>query len=199
MSNRMIACLSFLIFLLTGFSHSEAAWMLEGQVLHLPYQESTIYLSQLSLKLEPHKDMELIASLPFQYSRIPGFRQVEFLSPRLSLVYTPSFDPVHSGILKIDYDLKAQNLRLQGGLSLVHDPLAMNLVISYYERDISLDGSVVFAVNERWALGTHLHYAKNSVLTYEIYHTSRNGKHRQVRYSHSLDGSMQSLGFKLTL
>lgn len=199
MNRIKIACTWTLVFLVLGFGRSQAAWILEGQVWRSPYQEGELYLSQLGVVLEPHEDLDFSAFLPIQYSRGPELQKMQCLYPRFSLIYRPSFDPIHSAILRMDYHPKPQKLSLQGGISMLHDPLAMNLAISYHENKFSLEGSLIFAVNERWALGAHLHYARNSLLTYEVFHTSRKGKQRQIRYSRYLDGSMQSLGFKLTL
>lgn len=199
MRQKKVAYVCVLIFLAFGIGLSEASWMLEGQVWSSPYQEGAIYLSQLSVKLEPHKHLDFTASLPVQYSHNPELQEAQCLYPRFSLAYLGPVDDVRSVILRADYQLKPQRLGLQGGIHMLYDPLAVNLAISYHERTIALEGSVVFAVNERWALGAHLHYSRNSLLTYELYHTSKKGKQRQIRYSYYLDGSMQCLGLKITL
>ena len=199
MRQMKIACVCMMVFLTLGIGPCEATWVFEGQVWSSPYQEGEIYLSQLGVKLEPHTNLDFTASIPVQYHHSPERQEMQYLYPRFTLAWLVPFDDVHSGHLAAGYDLKPPRLRLQGGLHMLYDPIALNLALAYREQTLSLEGGVVFAVNERWALGAHLQYSRNSLIAYELHHTSKNGKQRQVRYSHYLDGSMQCLGFKISL
>ena len=186
-----------LFLILLGAKLCAASWMLEGYILNSPYSDTQVYFSQLSVTLEPHETLQAVVSLPVQYSASPKMQQRQLIHPRLALAWSVPLDGVVSSSVRLDYHLKPQKLQLQGGVQLLCDPLALRCALSYQEQTMALEGSLVFAVNERWALGAHLHYARNSWLTYEIHHTSKQGKQRQLNYSHSLDGSLQRLGLKI--
>lgn len=191
----------FLLLLLVSFPRAicEGSWMLEGHIWSSPHHEQQLCLGQLSRIWQPHEHVKTVLSLPVQYTCGPGAQGLEYLYPRFALVASVPFNDMTQGLFRFDFSLRPQVFKLQGGFQMLHDPMALKCAFSYEGRSLELDGSVVFAVNERWALGAHLHYARNSLLTFEIHHTSARGKQRQFSYSHSLDGSLQALGFKVAL
>lgn len=117
--------------------------------------------------------------------------------PQASLLCEPSLGENTLGKLGLTYNLKAQRFSLEAGLETLADPLLSYCFLSYGSSETHLDLGLVFAVNERWALGAHLQYAQNSLYTYQIHHFSSQGLHSQIIYSRTLDGSLQRLGLKL--
>ena len=196
MRHQKILILTLFLILL-GVKLCAASWALEGHILNSPYSDTQVYFSQLSLTLEAHENLQAVVSLPVQYSVSPQLKQLQLIYPRLALAWSVPWDDVVSSSVRLDYHLKPQQLQLQWGVQMLYDPLALGCALSYQEQTMALEGSLIFAVNERWALGAHLHYATNSWLTYQIHHTSKQGKQRQLNYSHSLDGSLQRLGLKV--
>ncbi|HHT68756.1 MAG TPA: hypothetical protein GXZ85_05780 [Firmicutes bacterium] len=197
---RYIRIISLVVFaLVTSCGSSHASWMLEGHAWSSPYQEGAIYLSQLTVKLEPRKEVQATISLPIQYTHGSNSKELHLLYPRMALAFSIPLDEVYSSVFRANYDLESRSFQMHGGLHMLFDPLAIGCGLSYREKTLVLDGTVIFAVNERWALGAHLQYTRNARLTYELHHTSRNGKKRQFSYSHVLDGSLQSLGVKIAL
>lgn len=79
----------------------------------------------------------------------------------------------------------------------VVDPLLTYCSVTYQKQETSFGWGVIFAANERWALGAHLQYAKNSLLTYQLYYSRQERKPTELSYAHSLDGSLQRLGLKI--
>ncbi len=192
-------CVSMLIILAFGLGLCTASWTLEGQRWNFPYHQGELFVSQLSVALQPSEHVTATVSLPMQYIRDSQEQEVQLLYPHLTLAWSIPWGNVHSANIKAAYQLQPSRIQMEGGVQLLFDPLALRAALSYQEQSVTLLASVVFAVNEGWALGTHLQYTKSSVLTYEIIHTSKKGKHQRLSFSHSIDGSMQSLGFEIAL
>ena len=188
---------TYSVFTDTGYQYVRGAWILEGQVWNSPYTDTQVYFSQLSIELAPHEHVQTFVSLPIQYTSGQETGDLTLQYPRLALAWSVPWDDVVSSTIRLEYQLKPQQVQLQGGVQMLSDPIALNCALSWQKQTFALEGSLVFAVNERWALGAHLHYAKNALLRYEIHHTSKGGKQRQVSYSHSVDGSLQCLGLKI--
>ncbi len=188
-----------ILFLLVPSLKARAiSWTLDGKVWSSPYQDERVYLSQLAITLKPHDHWQTTLSLPIQYTHSPRTQDLECLYPRVGIAWSVPLSDTVTSRVRLNYQFNPRKLAVQGGLETLHDPIALGVTLSYQTRTLALAGSVVFAANERWALGAHLHYSNNSLLTYKINHTSKRGKQRQFSYCHSLDGSLQSLGLKIT-
>lgn len=197
MKSFKVISTSIIIFLALSPGLCAASWALEGQIWNSPYDPREVFISQLSVTLEPLEHLQASASLPFQYTRDSQEQELQLLHPSLMVVWSIPWGDAHSASIKAAYQLQPDRLQLEGGILLLFDPLALRASLSYQGRTFTLQGAVVFAVNERWALGAHLHYTKSSVLTYEVIHTSRRDKQRHLSFSHNIDGSLQCLGFKI--
>lgn len=199
MKNFRTICAFVAILLALGPGLCTASWILEGQVWNSPYYEGGVFISQLSVIVNPLKNVQASASLPMQYTRDLENQELRLLYPRLALAWSIPWGDAHSASIKAAYQLQPRSIQMEGGIHLLFDPLALRAALSYQEHTFTLKGSLAFAANERWALGAHLQYTKNSILTYEIIHISKKGKQRHLSYSHNMDGSLQCLAFKIAL
>lgn len=190
----------FILVLMVMFGNiCEGSWTLDGQIWSSPYEQGEIFLSQLSVSLKAQEHFQATLAVPIQFTRTLERKGWEYPNPSLAVSWTPPIDEVFSADLRARYHLRTRTLELQGGVHMLLDPIILRWGLSYHGKDVILEGSVVFAANERWALGAHLQYKRNSIVTYELHHTSKSGKHRQLSYSRSLDGSLQCLGIKIAL
>lgn len=194
MSRFIKICLSVLVLLGQFTLVGESSWTYEGHIWSSPYQDQKIYSTTLSYIFEPLEHWLGTLTLPIQYQA----QKWEVLYPQVSLAWAPPLGDSYTGRLKLSYSPKSQQFQMEGGFNTLSDPIIINCAIFHQRQSTALNLGVVFAVNEKWALGAHLQYTKNSLLTYQLHGTSQKGKQRQLSYSHSLDGSLQRLGLKVT-
>ena len=150
--------------LILGISMCEGAWILEGQVWNSPYTDTQVYFSQLSIELAPHEHVQTFVSLPIQYTSGQETGDLTLQYPRLALAWSVPgmmWSPAPSGWNTSSSHSK-YNCRRRPNALRSHRP---NCALSWQKQTFALEGSLVFAVNERWALGP-ISIMQNALLRY---------------------------------
>jgi hypothetical protein len=186
-----------ILLVLSWGQKAQGAWIWETQVVNSPYHNLRVYLSQVGYAWQPKEELQLALYLPVQYGAEPNAPSLQVLAPRARLNWSQPIDSALSGELALQLSPKKEFLSLRSGVKLLSDPLAVKFSL-LYEDGLALQTDLAFAVNERWALAAHLRYRRNSLLTYELHHFSRGDRQLSLSYTHSLDGSIQSLGLKIS-
>jgi len=176
----------FLILLLVT-APMQAYYSFDLEIWSSPYRQEKIYTLKAGALWPLRKHLSLKTDL----KALTGPWRLE---PEAALLLQPPLSENTLGRLAAAYNSKA-GLELTAGFETLADPLLTYFFFSCGPKAV-LDLGLNFAVNERWAVGAHLHYTENSLLTYQLHHFGLNGLHSQVLYSRTLDGTLQRLGLK---
>lgn len=176
---------------------ASAAWTWETQVLSSPYHDFRLFHFQLGVTWPVQDQLSLALKLPVQLGVEPSGPRLELLPAQGSVAFSWPLREELTSELALELGVRREQLALRGGVKLVFDPLALKCSLLIQE-EVTLQAGVTFAANERWALGAHLSYRKNSLLTYELHHSTAGARQLTFSYTQALDGSVQSLGVKIT-
>lgn len=176
----------------------QASWVWEIAVWNSPHGQQQIFSTELCRAWKFRRFWRAELAAAGQFTR-PGPGQGEDLfQPRASLLYRPSLREATHGKFSLTYHPKVSRWELAAGLEVMADPLLLSAALQGNNREAGLNLGLVFAANERWALGAHLHYTRNSLYTFQVHHSKAQNTIQTISYSRSLDGSLQRLGLKLT-
>lgn len=174
-----------------------ASWSLEGDLWSSPYHSRQTFLGALSYSHKLSPTMTASVTLPWEVTRDHHLKQKVFL-PTTTLSWSKDLSQDLRTQAKVVYLAHQKQLIIEGLVKLISDPLLTYCSLTGQRNKLSFGLGTVFAANERWALGAHLDYGKNSFLTYQLFHTNGQDKPWELNYSRSLEGSSQKLGFKLS-
>lgn len=173
----------------------QAKWGWENQLISSPYHSHQILTSSLTFTWEASPNLAVTLGLPSQLVWNGGINDFTLSSPFLILTAQTDPQKQYSTSLRLGGGCY-QGLSAEGTVKILADPLLIYYALIYQKQQIAVDAGAIFAANERWALGAHLRYSKNSLITYQLYRTLPKGV-VELSYTHSLDGASQSLGLKI--
>lgn len=193
----LVITVLFTVFISSHASPCQGAWTCQFELWSSPYHDQKIYAGALNYSWKFREELYGKIILPLRVTSGPAGRHDELFFPRFALCWLQPFGQEVTGKLKIKCDPQHQAIHLDGGLELLSDPLLTYCSVAHQSGANFLNMGVIFAVNEKWALGAHLKYGKNSLLAYQLHHITTRGNNGKLSYSYSPDGSMQCLGLEI--
>lgn len=182
------------LFLLLSPLSQANSWTYQGQLVRSPYAKEQIIKQSLSFTRSLRKAWSTTLTIPLQLTLDPGPEKFKLDDPQLTLAWSSPKQNTTWPELGLAYS--PSGFKFQGGIKHLVDPLLLYGSCQLYKKTLAFEGGVVFAANEKWALGAHLRYGTDSTLTYQLHHYLKGGQHVEFSYSCSLTGSFQSLGLK---
>lgn len=173
------------------------AWSYRLEYWTSPYHDRRIYGSALNYTWHIQDELTCTLILPGQLTLSQGHEEGKLFPPRFAFHWRQHLGQEITGRFRFSCDPLHGTVHLEGGIEVLADPLLTAYSIVRQEQNYSLNIDVIFAPNERWALGAHLKYSKNSLLSYQLHHITDGDIGGKLSYSFSPDGSVQCLGLEI--
>ncbi len=196
-AKALLMSLCLAIFMSLSTAVCQGAWTLQFELWSSPYAAQKIYAGSLNYSWHFSEELSGKIILPLRVTIPPLETSPELLFPSLILRLRHPFDLGVTGRLEIKCDPQRGEIHFDGGVEFLSDPVLIQYSMARQKGINNLNAGVLFAVNEKWALGAHLKYGRHSLLTYQIHHTTIRGGNTKFSYSHSPDGTLQCLGLEI--
>lgn len=196
---RLLVCsLLLIIFLSLAVRPCQGwSWACQFEVWSSPYHAHKIYAGALNCSRSFSAKLTGGIILPLQIMTGLEGQDLQLFFPSLKLCWRHPFQRGVTGKLEIKCDPRQRQIQVDGGVEVLSDPLLIQYSITRQGGANHLNVGALFAVNERWALGAHLKYGKNPLLTYQMHHIASWGGTAKFNYSSSPDGALQCLGLEI--